>query len=288
VSDGFGTTHRGNRLRQGSSGQAEAPTPARVPDDVVEAVTRLRERLGAFANNVKWFHEVGSTNDVAMRLAEQGFPEGTLVGSDMQSAGRGRHGREWASPPGAGLYVSVILRPGAAVAPLLTLAAGVAVADGIREATGLVVSLKWPNDVYIGSRKLAGILAEAGTSGSGLSFVVLGIGVNLMPAAYSSEIAGRATSLEFELARPIDRGLVLAACLAALVARYRQLRSSKTKQLIDAWRILGASMFGRPVECVRDHARISGVAEDIDDEGALVVRTRGELIRVVSGEVLWR
>jgi BirA family biotin operon repressor/biotin-[acetyl-CoA-carboxylase] ligase len=231
---------------------------------------------------------VGSTNDVAQTLAEQGFPEGTLVGSEMQTAGRGRHGREWASPPGAGLYVSVILRPTGGVAPLLTLAAGVAAAEGIREATGLAVSLKWPNDVYVGSRKLAGILAEAGTSESGLNYVVLGIGINVMSTVYSPEIAGRATSLELELARPIDRGLVLATLLATLATRYRQLTSGRGEDVVNAWRTYAADMLGREVECTVGSRTVTGIAEDINDYGALLVRSGDQLWPVMSGQVRWQ
>jgi BirA family transcriptional regulator, biotin operon repressor / biotin---[acetyl-CoA-carboxylase] ligase len=255
---------------------------------VVEALARLRGRLGAFADQVAWFHEVGSTNDVAVKLAELGKPEGTLVGADMQTAGRGRHGRDWASPAGAGLYVSVILRPSRWVAPLLTLAAGVAIAEGIREATGLDVSLKWPNDVYVETRKLAGILAEAGTSASGLNYVVLGIGINLMPAPYPPDIVGRATSVEVELARSVDRGLVLATCLAALVERSRQLATGSSESVIAAWRIYGSDMFGRVVEFTVGSQTIAGVAEDVDENGALLVRTADQLLPVTSGQVRWR
>jgi BirA family transcriptional regulator, biotin operon repressor / biotin---[acetyl-CoA-carboxylase] ligase len=259
-----------------------------VPDDVVEALMRLRGRMDGFGDTIKWFEEVGSTNDVALQLAAHGFAEGTLVGADMQTAGRGRQGRHWVSPPGAGLYVSIILRPPAGVAPLLTMAAGVAAADGIREATGLIVSLKWPNDVYVGSRKLAGILAEGGTSGSALDFVVLGTGINLMPAAYPPDVASRATSLEFELARPVDRGLVLATCLAGLAHRYRQLMTGKREPVLSAWRVYGAHTLGRAVECTVGSRTISGVAEDINDRGELLVRTGDQIVPVTSGEVRWQ
>ena len=115
-----------------------------------------------------------STNDIAIAAAEQGTPEGFVVAANAQSSGRGRLGRSWASPPGAGLYVSAILRPAPQVLPLITIAAGVAVADGIEAATGLRPCVKWPNDVYAGSRKLAGILAEAGSSAAG-EHVVVGV-----------------------------------------------------------------------------------------------------------------
>jgi BirA family biotin operon repressor/biotin-[acetyl-CoA-carboxylase] ligase len=267
---------------------AGALTPTSVPDDIAEGLARLRHRVIPFGDPVVWFPEVTSTNDAALRLADQGAPEGTLVGADMQTAGRGRHGRQWVSPSGAGVYLSLVLRPPQGGAGLLTLAAGVAAAEGIREATGLVVTLKWPNDVYVGTRKLAGILAEAGTSGPGVNFVVLGVGINLMPAAYPPEIAGRVTSLECELARPVDRGLVVAAFLAGLAERYRPRTDGARDRVITDWRMYGSGMFGRIVECTVGGRTISAVAEDINDEGALVVRTENERLTVTSGQVTWQ
>src|SRR5262249_594491 len=146
-------------------------------------------RLGPLASEVMWYAEVPSTNDVAAACAERGAGEGCVIVADTQTAGRGRHGRSWCSPPGAGLYVSLVLRPLPHALPLLTVGAGVAVAEGIRAATGLAPALKWPNDVYVGSRKLAGILAEAGAAPDGAQHVVLGVGINLLPAAYPGEMA---------------------------------------------------------------------------------------------------
>ena len=256
------------------------------PDDIAAALAAAAPRLGPFARQLHWHATVPSTNDVAARLADAGAAEGLVVGADAQSAGRGRHGRTWASPPGAGLYVSTVLRPSAPVAPLLTIMAGVAIADGIAAATGLSPQLKWPNDLNVDGRKLAGILAEGGTSVSG-AHVVLGIGINALPAALPPEIAGRATSLEGELSRPVDRGVVLAECLAALALRYAQLRDGDRAGIITAWRARAASLLRRRVEWHRDGAPTRGVAENIDDTGALLVRMPDGLVRVTSGEVTW-
>jgi len=240
-----------------------------------------------FAADVSWYSEIGSTNDVALLMAERGAPDGTVVGADLQTAGRGRQGRTWSSPAGSGLYVSMILRPPAVIAPLLTIAAGVSVAEGIREATGLSMDLKWPNDVYAGGRKVAGILAESGLSDARLKHVVLGIGINVNHANYPPEVATRATSIERELGRPVDRGLVLASCLSALTVRYRQLQKAPAA-VLDAWRSYAASMLKRRVECTVGLQSVTGVAEDIDERGALVVRVGDEIVRVISGEVVWR
>jgi BirA family biotin operon repressor/biotin-[acetyl-CoA-carboxylase] ligase len=230
---------------------------------------------------------VTSTNDVAAHLAEQGVPEGRVVVAEAQSAGRGRHGRAWASPPGAGLYVSAVLRPRPDVVRLVTIAAGVAIAEGIQAATGLDPSLKWPNDVFVGGRKLAGILAEAGSAPGGVQHIVLGFGINVLPAAFPPDVASRATSLEGELGRSIDRNLLLAACLDRLAVRYADLREGRMPQVLDAWRLRAAPMLRRRVECDVGDARTSGVAETVDDTGALLVRTDSGIVRIISGDVRW-
>ena len=258
-----------------------------LPDDFAAAIAVAGDRAGSFSRRVLWYADVGSTNDVAATLADRGEPEGTVVIADAQSAGRGRHGRTWASPPGAGLYMSIVMRPAPHAVSLLTIGAGVALADGIQAATGLHPDLKWPNDVYISGRKLAGILAEAGTSMGGGPHVVLGCGVNLMPAAYPPDVAARATSIESELGRPIDRGLLLVECLAALDLRYRELQSRASAAVIARWRDRAVSMFGRRVEWDVAGVTRHGVAEDIDETGALLVRDGAARARVISGEVRW-
>ena len=258
-----------------------------LPDDLATALAGAGDRPGIFSRRVLWYAEVSSTNDVAANLADRGEPEGSVVIADAQSAGRGRHGRIWASPPGAGLYMSLLVRPAAHAVGLLTIAAGVALADGIQAATGLQPQLKWPNDVYIGGRKLAGILAEAGTSKSGVQHVVLGCGVNLMPAAYPPDVAARATSIESELGRPVDRGLLLVECLVALDSRYRDLQSRARATVIDRWRDRAVSTLGRRVEWDVAGVTRRGVAEDIDDTGALLVRDGTMRTRVISGVVRW-
>jgi len=185
------------------------------------------------------------------------------------------------------LYVSVILRPPATAVPLLTIVAGVAIADGIREATGLSPALKWPNDLYVGSRKVAGILAEADGSPARVRHVVLGFGINLSAAAHPQELAARATSLEIELGRPVDRGLTLAACLSALAQRYDELKRGQVTLLLEEWKRRAIETVGRRVECVATASRVTGVVEGIDHSGALLVRTASDVVRIISGEVIW-
>ena len=257
-------------------------TPGVIPAELASALSQAGGRLGLLGRQIRWYPRVGSTNDVATTLAEQGADEGAVVVADQQTAGRGRLGRTWVSPPGAGIYVSVVLRPSPREAALLTIAAGVAVADGVRSATGLEVQLKWPNDAHVNGRKLAGILAEGAPS-----YVVLGVGINVLPAAYPPEVARLATSIEAELGRSVDRGLLLAECLAALAARYGQVTDGDARGVVAAWRERAASTLGRRVEWEAGGRSRIGLADDIDEDGALLVRSGSELVRITSGEVRW-
>lgn len=255
---------------------------------MAEALARASGRLAFFDGRITYLPKVGSTSDVAARIAQTEAGEGRVVVADEQTAGRGRLGRVWISPPGAGLYLSIVLRPAPGVAPLVTLMAGVAVAEGVEAATGLRAELKWPNDLLVGRRKLGGILAEGSVGAEGLQCVVLGIGVNLLNASYPPEIAGRATSLESELGRRVDRGLVLAEILAAIAWRYAHLSAGRRAALIDDWRALAPSAKGRRVEWDGAEGEVrGGITHGIDESGALVVRTNEGIERIVAGEVRW-
>jgi len=264
-----------------------------VPDDLAAALARVR--LGRLASTILCYRTIGSTNDAAATLAARGADaEGTVVCADEQTAGRGRRGHVWFSPPGSGLYVSVVLRPGGAqrepdrATTLVTLMAGVALVEGIETATGLRADLKWPNDLLIGRRKLAGILAEGVMlAAPRLSTVVVGYGINIATSAYPPDVSERATSLETELGRPIDRGLVLAETLAALSARYDDLIAGRFDAILDAWRSRAASAAGARVMWTSPSGPLSGVTAGIDDRGALLVRLGDRLERIVAGEVTW-
>lgn len=260
-----------------------------IPPEITDALAVTRVERGVFGEPLYFYTRVGSTNDIAARLADLGVSEGTAVVAEEQTAGRGRSGRAWFSAPGAGLYLSVVIRPGAAISPgLLTLAAGVALARGLTDATGLRPDIKWPNDLLCDGRKLAGILAEASASGAKLDAVILGIGINLHPVAYPPDIAARATSLEAELGRPSDRGLVLARSLVRLSEIYAALRRGETAAVLDAWRALAPSATGRRVAWADPAGERQGVTAGIDGEGALLVDTDGGRVRVIAGEVIWR
>ncbi len=260
------------------------------PPDLIEALPETDPPL-------YFYEEVDSTNDVALALAASGAPEGTAVLADRQRAGRGRRGRSWWSPPGAGMYLSVIVRAdgiGDRV-PLLTLAAGVALADAVTGTTGLPVELKWPNDVVIGRpwRKLAGILCEASSLGAPEGAVVVGLGLNLLRSAFPPEIADRATSLDLECSHAVSRGAIVAACLRHLRLQVARLRRGDAMLVLDQWRTLGRAGLDR--EPVRWHDGPSprrGTVVGLGDDGALVVRPAdggpgSHDARLVAGEVVW-
>jgi BirA family biotin operon repressor/biotin-[acetyl-CoA-carboxylase] ligase len=257
-----------------------------LPGDIREALARAAPRMTRMAIDARYFESVGSTNDVALALAETGAPEGTTVIAGMQTAGRGRRGRGWFSPPGAGLYVSLVLRPPNEVQSTTTLMAGVALAEGVRASTGLAAAIKWPNDLLVDGRKLAGILAEGPGSGAS-AVVILGFGINMTRAAYPSSIAARATSIEHELGRVPDRGVVLAESLASLSAWYARLVDGRFDAILSRWRELSPSSRGAAVEWLTPSGPVRGTTAGIDDRGALLVDVGSRRETIVGGEVTW-
>ncbi len=250
-----------------------------LPDDLAAALEALRGQRPDARLDVRWHASLPSTMDVASALVSEGAPHGVVIGAERQTAGRGRRGTAWASPPGAGLYFSFIARQ---PATLITLAAGVAVRDGVHAATGLSADLKWPNDLVIGRSKLAGILAEGVAIGAAHQAVVIGVGLNVRPAAYPPDGAARATSLEGELGRAVDRGQVLAASLVALVDGLARL-DRDPGDILRAWRAASPSATGTRVEWDGRHGTTAG----IDDNGALLVKTAAGIERIIAGELNW-
>ena len=272
-----------------------------MPHELAAAIDRARPRLGRLASTVLFFETIGSTNDVAAArsasvrstslLGER--CEGIVVIADEQTSGRGRRGHTWFSPAGSGLYVSVVLAPATAridparATTLLTLAAGVALAEGVEQATGLRVDLKWPNDLQVSRRKLGGILAESSGTGGPSDTVVVGYGINVRSTAFPPALRDRATSLESELGRAIDRHHLLAETLAALSRRYEDLLAGRFDAILDAWRRLAPAASGARVAWTTNAGTATGVTAGIDDLGALLVRIDERVERIVSGEITW-
>jgi BirA family transcriptional regulator, biotin operon repressor / biotin---[acetyl-CoA-carboxylase] ligase len=233
---------------------------------------------------------VPSTMDLAMEAVLSGAPEGVVILADEQTAGRGRRGRVWSSPPRAGLYFSLVLRPPhrvgeASALSLITLCAGVGVREGVMRTSGLATVLKWPNDVMCGPRKLAGILAEGHAIGTADQAIVLGIGVNLRRTAYPPEISARVTSVENELGRAIDRAALLNGILASVSTWYARLRNGDADGILRAWREAAPSALGSRVSWADGERQ--GVTAGVDESGALLVTTAAGVERIVAGELSW-
>jgi len=259
----------------------------------VETYTRdgIAERLGTrvVGRHVRWHDTLASTNELAMQLAEIQVPEGTVVVAEEQTAGRGRRGRAWVSPRG-GVWLSVILRPRLPLAqlPLVGLAAAVAVVRAIRAITRLAARVKWPNDVLLDGAKVAGILTEAGPEGA---WIVVGVGINanVAPAELPQDPRQPAASLADRAGAPVDRGELARAFLRELDGAYAILEDTAgPARVLRSWRET-ADTLGRTVRVEGPGQVLDGVAVDVDDLGALLVRTAdGVLERVVAGEVTLR
>ena len=226
------------------------------------------------------YEQVTSTNDIARRLAEGGREEGTVVQAQFQTEGRGRRGRRWHSPKNKGLLFSVILRPDeiAGQVLLINLMASVAVAQAIKNLTGAKARIKWPNDILIEGRKAGGILME-----SYPGFLILGIGINL--TAGVDELSRGATSLKECFSPDISQDVLLKETLELLDVYYRLLREGRSEQIIEEWKTLSLSL-KKQVKIVYKDRIIEGQSEDIDADGALVIRMdNGFYERILTPDV---
>ena len=244
------------------------------------------------------FDKVESTNDTAKEFALNGCKEGTVVIADSQSKGRGRLGRMWESPSGAGIYLSIILKPKKVVSQL-TLMAGVVAVEAIQHITcyeenlrrGLCagrVSLKWPNDININGKKAGGILTEGISKGKAV-IVGIGINVNTPPRGgegFSDELKDKATSIMIETGKRVDRNLLIAELLNRFEYWYEKF-IEEGETVMKRWREL-SDTFGRRIKVSAENKVFEGVAEMIDSEGSLMLRqNNGSLKRISAGEICY-
>jgi BirA family transcriptional regulator, biotin operon repressor / biotin---[acetyl-CoA-carboxylase] ligase len=256
-------------------------------------IKALRKCLNTYliGRELRYWPEVGSTNATALRLAAEGAVEGMVVVAEAQTKGRGRSGKSWYSPPGLNLYLSVILRPAVEVkrGALLTLISSLAIADAIEAERGQA-QVKWPNDVLLGGRKVAGVLTELQTMGEKIEALILGIGVNINVDQDTldhalGETAWRATSLKAVLGREVDRVGFATILLESLERRYDRFLASEGKAIVQEWK--ARSCLGQRARIVERGRSIEGVAEDIDEHGCLIMRLDdGSLVRVIEAEIL--
>jgi BirA family biotin operon repressor/biotin-[acetyl-CoA-carboxylase] ligase len=234
------------------------------------------------------FPSIDTTMREAARRAFEGASEGTLITADEQTAGRGRLGRVWRSDPGVGLYFSLVLRPRVppANSAALTLACGLGVARGIGDAAGVVCDIRWPNDVLLGGKKLAGILVEMNAEADRLRYVIAGVGINVNHAAVPDELAEIATSLRLETGCEFLRDAVLDAVLRRMDDYYRMFCERGPAPVIEAFTRASSYAKGKRVLIEGAGRPLEGVTAGLDAKGQLLLRTQdGKIEPVVAGSV---
>ncbi|GAB4415011.1 MAG: biotin--[acetyl-CoA-carboxylase] ligase [Thermodesulfovibrionales bacterium] len=240
---------------------------------------------GEIGRDIIFSAAVDSTNTLAMVLGDKGAPHGTVVVADMQYKGRGRLGRTWVSPPGVNIYMSVLLRPAikSEDATLLTIMAAVACARAIRTATGLQVKIKWPNDLMVSDKKVGGILTEIKSCERRIIFAVIGVGINVNASMedFPPDVRSAATSIRNETAKEQSRDLLIADILNELDRWYAILIMAGRKTLLDEWRC-HTSTLKRSVTVTLGKEVYSGIAEDIDDEGMLMLKLPSGVLKKIS------
>jgi BirA family biotin operon repressor/biotin-[acetyl-CoA-carboxylase] ligase len=241
---------------------------------------------------IHYFHSVDSTNSKAYQLALAGAEEGEVVIAESQVKGKGRLGRHWLSPPFLNLYFSVILRPSIPPnqASLITLMAAVATADAIQNYSGLLPRIKWPNDILLRDRKVAGLLNEIHSEMDRVHFVILGIGINLNMEGktFPKEIRSLATSLKQEMGQTISRKVFLQSLLEELERWYDIFLKEGGAAILEAWRDR-ARIMGKRVKVTSFGETLSGIAIDVDSDGALILKMRdGKQNRIVAGDVVYK
>jgi BirA family biotin operon repressor/biotin-[acetyl-CoA-carboxylase] ligase len=268
-----------------------APGAGAASDALTPAALQRHLRSAVFGHRIFYYPIIDSTNERALELAAAEEPEGSLVLAEEQTAGRGRRERSWSSAPYVGIYASLILRPAIAAprAPLLTFMAAVAVADALNEVTGLRARIKWPNDVLVGNRKIAGVLGEMRGSHPEVRELVVGMGINVNQTEtdFPAGLASIATSVRIERGAPQDRAILLASVLEGFERRYARLLRDGPATLLREWDALSSMPPGTPIAVGGPAGRLDGEFAGIDEDGSLVVRARdGALHRLPFGEIL--
>lgn len=258
-----------------------------VPDRLT--ATELTWNLGTqrVGRRIHAYDTTDSTMDIAHRLAAAGEPDGSVVVAEGQTQGRGRVGRAWVSPKGKGIYASVILRPSVPIAQVsqITLVMAVAAATAVQRQTGLKPQIKWPNDLLIGPRKLAGILTELNAELNRVRYVVVGIGMNVNSSR--AQLPANSTSLAEEQGEPVDRIELARALLVELDRCYGRFLEQGLEPLLEEWRGFAAFLGRRIRVALAGDRTVDGQAVDVDSNGTLLVRTDTGIMESVSaGEVL--
>jgi len=262
------------------------------PDSIDATALQLALDTTVFGRKAVLLTSTLSTQGDVLKLAEQGQAEGAVIIAEEQTGGRGRFGRKWFSPPGKGIWMSVLLRPDVPLqhTPQLTLLTGVAVCRAVRACTGADAGIKWPNDLLIDGRKVCGILLESTVEDHEVRYCIAGIGVdvNFDPEDYPEDLTTIATSLKMETGQPVDRTKLTAAILTELEQLYFLYQKEGFGVISALWEALSVSM-NREITVTNPHGVIEGKAIGLDPSGALLVEKHdGEHTLIISGEISWK
>lgn len=260
----------------------------KVPDVLSPDVLKRQLKGTLFGKHVYHFFKTDSTNRVSFELGHAGEPEGAVVLAEEQSAGRGRAGRTWHSERGAGIYVTLLLRPKLAPvqAPLLTMMAGISAHTAVEAVTGLAVDLKWPNDLMIRGKKAGGILTEMHAEPGLVRFVVVGIGLNVNQERFAGDLAGLATSLRQETGKSQSRMELLVRLLREFESDYNRFLREGIVSVIQRFEVVSSYAHGKKVRVTNGAESYVGTTAGLGPEGLLQVeREDGRLVTVIAGDV---
>ena len=241
-----------------------------------------------FGKEILYFDSIDSTNNELKRQAEKGVKHGLLAVAEEQTAGRGRRGHAWVSPPGTGIWFSFLLKPEISPdkASMLTIVAAMAVSGAIREVTGLDAQIKWPNDIVVNGKKICGILTEMGTNGVKINYVLIGVGINVNLKEFPEEMQDKATSLILEGGHEYDRNHVIAQVMKYFEINYEKfIQTCDFTHLLDDYHRILANL-NQPVRVIDGDRSFEGICRGIDEKGELLVeRQNKEVVKVSAGEV---
>lgn len=257
-----------------------------IPDKLLPEEISYQLNTKVIGQSLFYYETLGSTMDTAFELGLKGFPEGTVVFAESQTKGRGRLGRSWFSPKEKGIYLSLLLRPEflPQEAPKITLMTAVSISEAIKKITGLSVLIKWPNDIVVGGKKLAGILTELDAEADKIKFINIGIGINVNSS--KSFLPKESTSLKEEIGTELSRIELAREVLRAIESNYFILKDKGFKPILEKW-LASSAILGKRIEISSQNRIICGEAQDIDMDGALLVRQdTGFIERVLSGDVV--
>lgn len=260
-----------------------------IPLNIYAIKDKLKTSI--IGREIRYLHRIDSTNNYALDAALHGAKEGTIILSDEQTLGRGRHHRKWKSTAYKGIYLSIILKPKIlkGESTLISLLSAVAVAESFKDFYPFNIDIKWPNDILISEKKVAGILIEINTQGNKIMHIIVGIGVNVLQNEenLSGELANQATSLLLESGLEIPREAIIVQILQNFERWYKELQEKGPQPILSSWKHLSSYWQGRRVKVSTIDRSFIGITQGINDDGCLMVKKENGLMeRVISGNII--